>query len=152
MPTSVRCYICLNKELELAESDPEAESRQSHIVTETPYLIRSNIIAKNDQEAMQLLATELLTHMQANHSKELQNIVTNAAIWNGFNLMKYFETKDEDSQFEKEKEIMRDQLIEEVMYMAPEDEGDDDDDEYENDLTEDDDDENSTEVLEVQAV
>lgn len=140
MPTSVRCILCLNKKLE--KHFNEEITIQEELIKAEPFNITTNIIPKNDTEDLQLLGGAMITHMKLIHPDELQKVAILAVHWNGFNVMKNFETQSEDSIFEKEKEKMRDQLVEEVMKFAPEDDFDEDEEEDEGDeLEEDDDDE-----------
>ncbi len=126
MALKVRCHLCIMKQVAL----PDA-SRDKQVLD---YTICSTIIPANNQEAMQLLGAEIVTHMQAHHMDELKRIPQLAVQFNGFSVMKYMEGP-EDSLFEKEKESMRDLLLEEVLYCAPEDEDDEDieDEDYDDD-------------------
>lgn len=125
--TIVKCLLCeVKAELESKELTEEQQDKL--------YNITNQILPKNDEEEFMLIGKEMVQHMQAYHEPELRRIASFAAPWNGFNVMKYFATKDEESKFEKGKEEMRDKLLEEVMMFGPEDE-DDEDDEIENDLT-----------------
>lgn len=133
--TTVKCLLCeVKAELESKELTEEQQDKL--------YNITSQILPKNDEEEFMLIGKEMVQHMQAYHEPELRRIASFAAPWNGFNVMKYFATKDEESKFEKGKEEMRDKLLEEVMMFGPEDEDDEEsefEDESENDLTTDED-------------
>lgn len=105
MPLTVQCNLC--------SSDP-ANPQKS--------LISSQIIPRSEPEAHHLLAVELTNHIQTRHPKALQEIAESMPVWATFGLLKHF-TADEQSQaFEKEKERMRDTLIDQVMLGATEDE------------------------------
>lgn len=140
MATRVRCLLCLDK---LNETTKEGEP-----LIETKYDIFSPLIPKSDEEETINLGQELVKHLQAHHSSKLKMLSLLQAHWNGFNIMKYFETEAEDSKFEKDKEVIRERMCEEVMYGAPVDEEDDEfedeDDDFEDtgggDLEEDDED------------
>jgi hypothetical protein len=110
----VRCILCLEKKLEGKSNDEIIKLEQS-----TQYNIFSPNIAKDDIQAMQDLGQQLVAHLQANHPEELQKLALLQVHWNGFNVMKLFES-NEDNIFEQQKEEMRDKLIEEVMGFAPE--------------------------------
>lgn len=136
--TKVRCLLCLDKILKLNESNERAEELLDNILKTEPYNIQSNIIPKNNAEDLQLLGGAMITHMNLIHPDELKKIAILAIHWNGFNVMKNFESEQEDSLFEIEKEKMRDQLEEEIIKFAPEDdefEDEDEDEEEDNDLT-----------------
>lgn len=138
--TNVRCLICLNKAISqaLMESKSEIDKDDFEEITEQVeakelFNIRSSIISKNNQEEMGYLGKEMVSHLQAHHPKELEKVAVLQVHWNGFNVMKFFEAQDSEGVFEKEKETMRDQLCEEVMMFAPEDEEFEDDDEISED-------------------
>ena len=132
---SVRCLLCLSKSLDQLEklaleeswTNEKLDKKRELIIENAEYGISSKLITKNDMEAMQALGNELVVHMQAIHMEELKRIALLQVHFNGFNAMKYFETKDEDSLFEKEKEGMREKLLEEIMMFAPDDEFEDED-------------------------
>ena len=149
MPLHVRCILCLNKDIEKAvnssvhlkeatkeEIEAEKTRIEDRVIGEQNYNISSTILGKNLMEDMQLLGQAMLLHLQLVHPKELNRVALLAIHWNGFNVMKFFESKSEEDIFEKEKEQMRDKLVEEVMMFAPdyEEEFEDEDDEN-NDLT-----------------
>lgn len=144
--TSVRCILCFNERVEhlvniekLTEEGAEAKA-----TLEEGFKIRSSIIGRNNIEDNQLLGAELVKHMQASHMQELQKIAVMSASWNGFNVAKYFETESPESNFEKEKEEMREKFLEEVMFAAPDEEEEIEDD----DIFEEEDDEEDEEELE----
>lgn len=156
MPLHVRCILCLNKDIEKAvnssvhlkeatkeEIEAEKTRIEDRVIGEQNYNISSTILGKNLMEDMQLLGQAMLLHLQLVHPKELNRVALLAIHWNGFNVMKFFESKSEEDIFEKEKEQMRDKLVEEVMMFAPDYEEefeDEDDEEFED---EDEDDENN---------
>jgi hypothetical protein len=121
-------------------SNEKLDEQREKLIEMTAFNIRSNLITTNEIESMQALGMELVKHMQAIHQEELRRIAELQVHFNGFNAMKYFETRDEDSLFEKEKEKMREKLLEEVMMFAPEDDEEDfEDDDDSGDLFEDED-------------
>jgi hypothetical protein len=154
MSLSVRCILCLNKFLDQLEklatqenwTNEKLETKRETLIESTAYEIRSKLISKNEMESMQALGMELANHLQAIHNEELQRIGILQVHFNGFNVMKYFETKDEDSLFEQEKEKMREKLLEEVMMFAPDDEDDEDEDEIDEDFDFEDDEDEESEV------
>lgn len=134
--TNVRCLICLNKAISQAlmesnnsDVDKELDRVSQEVEAKEPFNIRSSIISKNNQEEMGYLGKEMVSHLQTHHPKELEKVAVLQIHWNGFNVMKFFEAQDKEGIFETEKENMRDQLCEEVMMFAPEDEEDDFEDE-----------------------
>lgn len=134
--TNVRCLICLNKAISQALMEHAGEVNENIIAdtaeqveSKEPFNIQSSIISKNNQEEMGYLGKEMVSHLQAHHPKELEKVAILQIHWNGFNVMKFFEAQDSEGIFEKEKETMRDQLCEEVMMFAPEDEEFEDEDE-----------------------
>jgi hypothetical protein len=139
---SVRCILCLQKSLESLEkiaekenwSNEKLEEDKEKIINNTSYEITSKLITKTEMEGMQALGIELAEHLKAVHRNELERLAILQIHFNGFNVMKFFETKDEDSLFEREKEQMREKLLEEVMMFALED---DDDEEFEDEDQED---------------
>lgn len=129
----------------------------------TSYNLYSKVITKNEIEAMQALGQELAQHLNTIHPEELRKIALLQVHFNGFNVMKFFEAEKDDSTYEIEKEKMRDTLIEEVMFAAPDeddeefgDEEDETDDEDDDLFPEDDEDEDSDEdeedTLEVKVI
>lgn len=82
--------------------------------------IQSKLISKSKIEEMNNIGLEMAEHLKLFHNKELMQMVNSMAPWNGFNVLKYFIEEKEDSEFEEEKESMRDKLCEMVMYGAPE--------------------------------
>lgn len=137
----VSCILCSLK-AELESTEPIKPN----------YNIQSSIIGKNSQEEMALIGAEMVKHLQTLHVHELTKVAKLVAQWNGFNVMKYFQSEKEDSMFETIKEEGRDELLDELMMFAPDEEDDDDDfgdedDDCENDLT-DDEDEDCEEDLE----
>lgn len=126
----VSCILCSLK-AELESNEPIKPN----------YSIQSSIIGKNPQEEMALIGAEMVKHLQTLHVHELTKVAKLVAQWNGFNVMKYFQSEKEDSMFETIKEEGRDELLDELMMFAPDDEDEDDeeDEDYENDLTDDED-------------
>jgi hypothetical protein len=156
MPLHVRCILCLEKDIEKTVNElmlKEQYSEQTRTKVEEEISskqtndISSQVIGKNIMEDMQLLGQAMVAHMQLIHPKDLGRIGLLAVHWNGFNVMKFFEASNESHIFEKEKEQMRDKLVEEVMMFAPEEEEEEfeDEDIDEDELEDDEDDEDEEE-------
>lgn len=122
----VRCMLCLEKELEKITMENFESFLESR-----PYDISSNLITKSFEDSMQALGIEMLKHVEACHREEITKLQLLVPHFAGFHITKLFETKDEDSRFEEEKEKIRDKLCEEVMRFAPEEEFEDEDEDLE---------------------
>lgn len=122
MATSVRCILCIDQQI---NNNPGIAliRDEEELLKAIPYDIKSTTLSRSDREEMGLLGQEMVKHIQACHTSELAKIVALNLQWNGFNVMKYFETAFEDDMFTLEKEKIRDELLEELMFAAPE-EGD----------------------------
>lgn len=116
----VICLLC----------EQETPSKQTEVF--------SSLIARNNKEALANLGQELGKHIMEKHREELKEIEASIPAWATFMVLRNFEAKTFDGTceegspvdiFEKEKENMRDQLIEQVMRNCDEDEEDLEDDE-----------------------
>ncbi len=135
MATKVICLLCQkqNKETILSSLD-------------------SGVIARSYQEELMAVGRLMTIHMDTVHNSTLQNEIRAIPMYNGFNVMKYFDeqipegkakinTKDPetgelvavDSEFNYQKEFMRTQLTEQIMQCAPEMEDEDIEDDIEDD-------------------
>lgn len=149
MSTKVRCLLCIDKALKtLNTNSVDRKKAEDELVKSVPHDIQSKIIAKSDEEAAKLLGAELYLHMQACHPMFNLRTTELLSMFTGFSLMKYFEAPTEDEPFEKEKEKMRDLLVEEIMMYASDDDEEEEEDDYENDLTDDEEDEDNPEERE----
>lgn len=157
MSLSVRCLLCIDKELarlqKLAEQEKWSEEKLSEkrekAVELAAYDIRSKIIAKSTEEEMQLLGQELLMHVMNSHEDEAKKLAILSMQANGFQLLKFFETKDSESLFETEKEKMRTMILEETMRYDCSDEDEDEElDEELEDLESEEDDEDNDDIEE----
>lgn len=101
----------------------------------------TGIIARNMHEEMLAIGQLMTKHMDTAHNTTLQQEIRAIPMYNGFNVMKYFEelvpegrpliktniqgqNLEVASEFNTQKEYMRDQLSEQIMQCAPLEEDD----------------------------
>lgn len=116
----VRCSICVEAACANLSKDSETEAYEKAIASIPT--IQSSILSRNREEGMKLLINEMIRHLEMAHPKELPYLAAVGAQFNGFNIMNRFQTRNPESLFETEKEIVRDRLCEEIMKYSPDEE------------------------------
>ena len=86
----------------------------------------SNVIAKNEQEGLKLIAMEMAKHIEVSHNGEIGNIMKTTIEVQALLAMLCFSSDDEG--FNDETERVRNSVLEAVTKGMAEDEEDEDDD------------------------